>query len=78
MTYGFTLTQKDIIKLGAKATNAKEYTIEQNGWTGKFSDLMEVINNKYGAFKGNIILKAEELTGKQEDYIIKNCKHKEY
>lgn len=36
MTYGYTLTQKDIKKLGLIPTGAKSYYVEQSGWTGIF------------------------------------------
>lgn len=73
MTYVYTLNQKDIGSLGLKPTHADEYSIEQSGWTGSFSDLHEVVENEFGKFKGEVVISGTNLTNEQVDYITKNC-----
>ena len=78
MTNGYKLTQKDLINLNLKPTKAKEYYIEQSGWSCKFFNMYEIVKNEYGLFKGALIIEGDKITGDQEDYIIRNCKHEEY
>lgn len=71
MTYGYTLTKRDVTNIGLNPTNANEYYIEQNGWSGEFTELYALEMNEYGEFKGELI--TDKLTYDQQTYIIKNC-----
>lgn len=87
MRYVYTLTNDDLLKMGIETTNAKDYSIEQSGWDGKFGDMYEWFDHTYQSYKGhmfqgerrgNVIIKGKDLTLEQRAYIIQNCSCKEY
>ena len=79
MTNYYKLTKKDIKKLNLQPTEAKNYGIEQSGWTGIFqTGIHEIIENQYGSFKGKELIDRKELSEKQTNYIMSVCQCEEY
>lgn len=87
MKYIYTLSNEDLLKMNIEPTGAKEYSIELCGWFGRFSDMYEWHENIYtsykgelihGVLRGEVVIKGNELTDEQYNYIVKNCHCDEY
>jgi len=77
MKYCYELNKSDLRKMKLKPTHVNKYGVEQNGWTGIFYEVYEVVETENGLFMGNTIIKGSDLTENQIDYILK-CECKEY
>jgi len=78
MKYGYVLSKNDIVALGLIPLSAEKYYAEQNGFSCSFQDIHEIIEREEGLFKGDILIKGNELSDVQQTYIIKNVKCEEF
>ena len=76
IVYYYDLTNEDLKNIGID-THYQKAEVEQSGWKCTFKKLYAVVDQPpYGAFKVQVL--AEELTVKQIEYIMGNCKCTEY